>query len=127
MVRGLGNVELEEVFLENRMDDEGEWFLLQRESASCVFAKPYVGEHVRRRWLAHGMSSSPLQEPLLHPHPLIAQLCKCTDQLHSARKTNYRTRTALLDLQGNFILTQKVLYGIRSQNVLSLDLAPHRC
>ena len=28
VVRGLGNVELEEVFLENRMDDEGEWFLL---------------------------------------------------------------------------------------------------
>jgi hypothetical protein len=28
MIRGLGNVEFEEVFLENRMDDEREWFVL---------------------------------------------------------------------------------------------------
>jgi hypothetical protein len=38
MVRGLRNVELEEVFLENRMDDEGEWFVLERELFGFIFA-----------------------------------------------------------------------------------------
>ncbi|SRR6266571_3390067 len=86
----------------------------------------HVGKPVRRRWLAHGKSSSPPQEPLLHPHPPRAQLVNETNQLRSARKTNHLIRTTFLKLHGNFILTQKVLYGVRSQNVLSLGLVPHR-
>ena len=34
MVRGLRNVELEEVFLENRMNNKWEWFVLERKSIS---------------------------------------------------------------------------------------------
>jgi hypothetical protein len=45
MVRGLRNVELEEVFLENRMDDEGEWFVLS-ENYLASFSQ-VMGEHVR--------------------------------------------------------------------------------
>jgi hypothetical protein len=39
----LGDVELEEVFHENRMNDEGEWFLLERESVSHMLAKSCGG------------------------------------------------------------------------------------
>ncbi len=122
MVQGLrGNVELEKVFHENQMNNEGEWFVLGRESVSCIFANPCGGTRTPTLVCAWKVISSGTPSS---SSTAKSATSRRTNQLHLVRKTNYLTRTAFLSLRVHF--DAKVLYCVRSQKVLSLGLATHR-